>query len=206
MDLKKVRTNNWSIISKKGLIVNKSLPLLDDNFIFKNKEELINRIICVNSMVLLAFNVMSKIEIRSQFNKFPDLLLSLTHKEKDFLIGNDNEKKYFMQQVESLYILAWALGLVNDIDFNINIPNNLAKSISLNTGDTIIEFKKRCSKIPTSKILLKLDYAYCIDWVNTELYITKNEEYAYPYVIKQRRRALEWMAYESQWDEIVLDT
>ncbi len=59
-----------------------------------------------------------------------------------------------------------------------------------------------------SEIAKALDLAYCLHWSirDAEIHGREIPRVLSPNVIIQRRKALEWMFSEENWDEVTLDT
>ena len=125
------------------------------------------------------------------------------------MFDNVGDERHINDQVEGVHAFAWSLKFVASLDFDDFCTDDLVKLIpDLKAGESSASFRARAKLRGPEEIGSACDFAYCLDWavVNASL---GNKELPGPigaYVITERRRALEWMLADEDWDEVSLDT
>jgi hypothetical protein len=204
IDLEKIRKESLQKIESYNLKVNHTLPLLDDSWLKRTLSETISRVLCLNSILILSNNMMPRESI-IEWIENNNLKNALSEIEKDYIFFNKKDED-FRKNVESIYMFSWILKLVNKIQVTDQIPNDLITKITVNTGESIFEFQKRCSLRAYEEILQEADFLYCLDWSNKNYYFETRKEKFHLYVIHYRRKAIEWIITDESWDKINLDT
>lgn len=209
IDYLKLRTNSLHTAQQYGYPVNNSLPLLDDGSVMKNTDELKGRALCLNLIVASSFNVTIKSN-SLQWLKDNHVDHFLSNLEMSFLKGISTVSiEYFKNQQECLYSLGWALGLCNEIRLDQYVPIDLAlKFPDIRKSEMADKIDPDVKIRSVREILEMLDLYYCIDWaIKNELIISKRSPGKLPYiVIRERRKALEWIVSDNDWDDVSLDT
>ncbi|MCG8543941.1 MAG: DUF4272 domain-containing protein [Alphaproteobacteria bacterium] len=129
--------------------------------------------------------------------------------EEAFMFKNVEDELHFNAQVEGAHALAWSLNFVASLDFDDYCADDLVKLIpDLKVGESSASFRARAKLRGLDEIVSACDLAYCLDWAVVEASLGNKELPGPigPYVITQRRRALEWMLAAEDWDEVSLDT
>ena len=112
-------------------------------------------------------------------------------------------------EVESLYALAWALNLVDDLDPRRYVPDTFGGLFpNISRGSKPDVFASDARLRARAEIIGQLDLYYCLHWSLREAE-RKASGFSLPvepYVIRYRRLALEWLTSDDQWDDISLDT
>jgi len=137
------------------------------------------------------------------------LLTASSKDERTFLEGDTSKLVLFRAQEEALWALCWALGLVPDLDFAQYCAPTLSTLFPrIAEGEGAQVFREKCALRPLAVVLRKLDLAYCLSWAIRQASIERSDMpgKVRPYVILERRRALEWMTGEDEWGDISLDT
>ena len=183
----------------------------------KDINEIAKRYIANIITIQVAFDILNESDLNDSFNFFNDLLVKYGVKEylNDFekaVFNNSLEKEDLVNltwQYEAINVLAWVLGLKEDLEF----PNDLCDVESLMRYiagcDTYEQFINKCKIIDIEKILDELDLEYRYHWATVEKRINEstNANELDEEVVYERRRALEWLFVEEKdWNNISLDT
>jgi hypothetical protein len=114
-----------------------------------------------------------------------------------------------LAQEEALWALTWAVAFHNRLDHASFCDNRLANMFpNIRSNEAANNFIHSASLRSEAEILEALDLTYCLHWalVDEELWQKPKDHDVSGYVIVERRRALEWLVANDQWDEISLDT
>lgn len=120
------------------------------------------------------------------------------------------ERNVFLRQYEALYVVEWALGLVEELDFPDHVCD-VARAVSvLRKNDSISKILAKTRPRSARELLDACDLIYCLDWacVNARLHGLPAPAGMIGGVVKERHRALNWLiGYGSSapWDEVKTD-
>ncbi|MEN7549957.1 DUF4272 domain-containing protein [Rapidithrix thailandica] len=209
------KKNSESILMAQQVKVNSNLPYIpsDENVSIRSVEKIAERVVMLATTNMVAFNAISGEQAKEYLNGYK-LLDKATPKELDFLNNPTEEKKnYETWKCEGIWVLMWALGIVEDLAF----PNHMADLNAIPSeqypigSDTDPNSFIQSAKVPRSKkaILDANDLYYRIDWACVDARINGQEMQAvHPGVVYERHYALNWLIkYNNQeWDEVTCDT
>lgn len=207
MLLNLIREQSLKTASHLGFTVNNVLPLLDGVQNARTTDATVKRLVCLHAAAACAYGFdknMAAAWLRQE-NAFDDLAAS----ERRFIENNDGDANRFKNQIEGMWALAWALGLVPQLDFSKGCDNTFAMLLpNLKTGESSDELRAKAKPRSNEEIVAVCDLAYCLHWSirQAQLSNSKLPGKVQPYVIEERRRALEWLLGDVEWDEITLDT
>lgn len=108
-----------------------------------------------------------------------------------------------------MWALAWALGLVQELDFWKDCDNGFVTMMpNLKTEESGEEVRSKSRLRPVDELASACDTAYCLHWAvrQSELEGKRPPDALKPYVVIERRRALEWLLGDEPWDALSLDT
>lgn len=108
-----------------------------------------------------------------------------------------------------MWALAWAADTVPEIDFWRDCSESFVTFLpNLNTGETTTRTKQQAAQRPGEQIIAACDLSYCLHWIIRDALLNDGElpRDLKPYVVIERRRALEWVISEDAWDLVSLDT
>jgi len=139
---------------------------------------------------------------------YPAAFEHLSPKERAFLENEapaQDELPQFTWRYEALFLLEWALGLVEELPFPggiCDVPLTVRTLMEANANRLI----ERAALRPASKILDALDLHYRLHWLVRQARLDKSDAPAglEPGVILERHYALNWLVrFEgSDWDEV----
>ncbi len=206
MDLEGIRKKSLETARKLGYLMSASLPLLDEDIQVRKKEDVIARALTLNCILACSFGFPRNKAINWLVRE--GLRESLTLHEQTFL-ENGQVNSGFSLQVEGLWVLAWSLGFVHTLDFSSYCGNELVGFFpNLKEEESSSNFHNKSILRPAEDIIAACDLAYCLHWATKEMEIRgeKPRGKVKPYVIMERRRALEWLLSDYDWDGVPLDT
>lgn len=207
MALNLIREQSLKTASRLGFAINNALPLLDEAQNARTAETIVKRLVCLHVAAACAYGFDKGIATAwlQQENAFDDLAIS----ERRFIENNDGDSSRFKNQVEGMWALAWALGLVPQLDFSKGCDNTFVMLLpNLKIGESSDGLHAKAKPRSNEEIVAACDLAYCLHWSirQAQLSNSKPPGKVQPYVIEERRRALEWLLGDDEWDEITLDT
>lgn len=207
MEIQSIRTASTNAAKALGIDVSTTLPLIEPPYRTKNVHETISRILAMNVMAAIAYGF-DKTKGIAWLSR-EKLEGSLSEHKRTFLSKGSGDTTPFKLQIEGMWALAWSIGVVKELDFAKDCDEKFAQelpNLKLNQGGE--NLRRIANQRPLEEILGACDLAYCLHSAIRESQITnKNSpKKLKPYVILERRRALDWLLSEESWDEIDLDT
>lgn len=125
------------------------------------------------------------------------LLPVVTPPEFQFVSGQEGDRDAFALHIEALFALSWTLGLVDHLDPSMHCADGLTGLFpDLEAGESHLAWRAESDFAPveSGEAAALLDMYYCLDWAYQDA--RRRHEPApgpvEPYVIGQRRWALEW--------------
>jgi hypothetical protein len=203
----KIRERSIFIAKRFNVNVPKTLPLLDEPNYLRNSNEIIKRIMAMNVAAAVASGFNNK--KAKELVKAEKLLNYLTTSEHDYIYKNVGLKLEFQLQIEAIWALCWAAGIVKDMDFSKECANDFVTLLpNLNINETSVLFSSKVKIRPMTEIIQECDLAYCLHWAIKEsnLYGKLKVRGIKDYIVIERRKALEWLICDCKWEEISLDT
>lgn len=202
-----IRKRSLQQAAKLGFMMNEALPWLDDDLRPRPFEEVTGRLL---SMLPVAASAHGFDRIKAQAwieqEKLGDYL---TRGERRFIEHGEGAPNLFIVQIEGMWALAWALGLVSELDFSDYSDNrfvSMLPNLKIAEGSAVLRSRLRLRSV--EEIMAACDLAYCLHWaiMEAQRFHAKPPGKVEPYVITERRRALEWVLSDDAWDEVLLDT
>lgn len=145
------------------------------------------------------------------------LLDAVTVPELAFLSEGQGPADMFGLHIEALWGLAWVLGIADELDPAHYCGDGLAVWLpDIDAGESFAAWRMRNEVKPRSaaEVASLLDLYYCLDWGHLQALMNDTEPpgKTQPYVVGQRRWALEWAVVFTgpyhdapvPWDEIDL--
>jgi len=207
MDLKRIRDESIGAAKRLGVDVLATLPLLDAGLEMRSASETASRILAMNAVAATAYGF-DKAKAIAWLNQ-EALNDSLSGQEKRFVFEGAGQPDRFKVQVEGMWALAWAMGIANELNFAKDCDNRFAAMLpNLKQSQSGADFRKKATPRPLEQVVAACDLAYCLHWAirQSELSGKRPPANLKPYVVVERRRALEWLLSKEAWDEVPLDT
>jgi hypothetical protein len=208
MNFKDIREGSCKVAKKFDIQVPNSLPFLDIDSLSRSQDEIISRALSVAVMVAVSYGFKKESALR--WLEKESLMAGLTEKEKKFLSKADQNREQFHVQVEVLYVFAWALNFLKDLDFLKRCPNYLVSFYpDFKKLEVATHFKNRAKLRPIEELVRACDTAYCLHWGLTQARLegsSKLTDHLSLVEVVERRRASEWILNQEDWDDVKLDT
>lgn len=207
MNLKLVREASLETAKKLGYPINPSLPMLDVPSACRGQSEIVDRILGMNGVAACAYGFSREMAQAWCEREVPPS--ALTIKEREFLRTGVGDKEQFTFQIEGIWELAWTIRLVDVLDFGQPCSSRFVTLLpDLKKSQKGADIRLKASIRPLADLISASDLAYCLHWAIRQIKaghatLPRNTN---PYVIIERRRALEWVLSSYSWDEISLDT
>lgn len=207
MDANSIRTVSKEIARKAGLVIPDHLPLLEEGLKLRHQNDAVNRLLCLNAVGAVSYGFdRAKAFAWLQHEKLDGLL---TEQEILFVQRGAVPPQIFRVQIEGLWALAWALHLVVSLDFWRDCDSRFATMLpNLKAGQRGDEWRSMSRLRSIDEVVAACDLAYCLHWAIRQAEIDGEPAAAgpKPYVVVERRRALEWLLSDESWDRVSLDT
>lgn len=207
MDLKVIRAKSLRLTARFGLPINNALPLLDMPTDIRFAGDVFARLMCLHVAAACAYGFdRTKAKEWIAQEAIADCL---TNSELNFISHGDGDPEKFKLQIEGMWALAWALGLVPLLDFSKGCEPQFAALLpNLKVLQPTAVLKGKVSVRPLHEIVEACDLAYCLDWsIRQQLLLSKQVPVKIvPFIVIERRRALDWLVEASDWDDVSLDT
>ena len=207
MDLKHIRGESIRTAKQLGADVSPTLPLLDTGLEMRNTSEIVSRIMAMNAVAAIAYGF-DKTKAIAWLNQ-EALTDSLSEQENRFVFQGGGQPDRFKVQVEGMWALAWAIGIANELNFAKDCDNRFVTILpNLKQSQRSADFRKQANPRPLEQVVSACDLAYCLHWAIRQSELTGKcpPGNLKPYVVIERRRALEWLLSKGAWDEVLLDT
>ncbi len=173
----------------------------------RSADETISRLLAMNTVAAAAYGF-DKTKAIAWLNQ-EALADSLSEQEKRFIFDGTENPDRFKVQVEGMWALAWAMGIANELNFANDCDNRFVVMLpNLKESRSSADFRVRANPRPLEQVAAACDLAYCLHWAirQSELSGNRPPGNLKPYVVVERRRALEWLLSKESWEEVPLDT
>lgn len=202
-----MRRISQEILRKLRIQVPEHLPLLDPVTSLRSQKEVEDRLFALHLIVSTAWGFeREKAQALIRRDALED---ALSHFEKGFLYEDIGSPLYFQAQVETLWALAWSLDLVKVMDFTAICDDEFVHQMpDLMSAETFDGWRAKASLRSVQEVMGQCDLAYCLHWVVRQSILDRRLPPAglRDGVIAPRRRALEWITSDEDWDLVDLST
>jgi len=207
IDGRKLRDGSLAAAANLGFPTNPDLPLTESETALRPLDEIVDRVLVLSAMIgaTLRFGTERARAYLAQEN----LLHVISPGEQAYLDGDDSEEQFIGGHVEGINALLWALGFVQKIPFDQECSDELVYLLpDMKSSAPSAPFREAASLRPLAEVLAADDLAYCLHWALRESQLSGRPlpGKVRPYVIVERRRALDWMLSNEDWDDLALDT
>lgn len=206
METEVFRSKSLAQLAKVGVTLPATLPMIDE-FAVRPLREIVDRIICLNAVAAVAHGFDK--EKASAWLSQERMLENLTDDERSLFKSGASGFDRFKVQVEGMWALTWLVSIVPNLDFWRGCdPRFVTMLPSLKIAESASNFRSRARLRNEIEIGAELDLAYCLHWAlrQAELNGEKPPKGLIPFVVVERRRALEWSIGHADWHKVSLDT
>ena len=207
MDSQYIRIGSIATARLLSVDVPAFLPVKTHPVVLRPVEEIVSRLLAMHAIAATLSGVHRARAIR--WLEHENLLRFLTQDEVRFLHDRIGLVDKFQWQVEGMWALAWAVGILGGLDFGEECSSHFAMMLpNLYWMENSKRFRTRTIARPLVEVLAMRDLAYCLHWGVREAapMCPRPSGKLKHYVVVERRRALEWLVCDEDWDAIVLDT
>ena len=207
MDFKQIRAKSIESARQLGVDVLATLPLLEAGLEMRSASETVSRILAMNAVAAASYGF-DKAKAISWLNQ-EALTDSLSGQEKRFVFEGIGQADNFKAQIEGMWALAWAMGIASELNFVKDCDTRFVTMLpNLKQSQSSADFRKKVTPRPLDQVIEACDLAYCLHWAlkQSELISKRQPGNLKPFVVIERRRALEWLLSQEEWDRISLDT
>lgn len=200
MNPQTIRAASLAQAKKLGYEQALTLPLLDEPGTLRDPKEVVSRALCLLPVVAASYGFPK--DKASLWLKKEGLSTFLSPNERLFLENGTTSVTFFKDQVESLCAFAWALSFLPVLDFSRDAPKNLVTLFpDLKQEQAARSFSEQARLRSSEEITRVCDLSYCLHWATRQASLEGKPRKAHvpPYVIVERRRALEWMLANEEW-------
>jgi hypothetical protein len=213
--LQRKETSNV-LLSKHGIPVSESLPLIEDEVgvSLRSTEELLHRLIALWAVTGSAH--LPEVDFFRTYVRDAQLEGWLSRREHRFLFSEDpaqQERVHFGWQLEPLFFLSWCGGLIPTISlpFQQSDMSSVLGLFPLQSSPTLDRLKAALSLRPTPEVLNWADLLYRAHWAVRESQLRGRGSPArlVPGAVMEWHKAANWMTgYEEEddWDDVATDT
>lgn len=209
LDREEIKANSEQVILSYGGKVCDWLPLMDRTQV-RPRKEIVARALVMNAMMQIYFGAPIEVldgwlyENGLEDHVSPHEGSILSRKNEDL---SNEERYYFYWYIEGLWTLMWVGSLIPELPVNQSVQGTLASlapNLQANEDGSKFELHMRIRPFP--EVFKMLDLYYRSHWFTNDSLVNSYDTGSLnPYVIKERRRALEWCLQPStSWDDVVL--
>jgi len=159
---------------------------------------ILDRALALNAVISCAYGLPTLAAL--EWLRSEGLLDALTGDEEEFLVdmseGLRVEELARKLEVESLHALAWALGLVDELDFDRGCGDEVARVMpDIDAGDDASALRLAAERRADDELYSALDLATVLAWAigAEDLRLGLSPGDVEPYVVWERKRALQWI-------------
>ncbi|WP_166244951.1 DUF4272 domain-containing protein [Paenibacillus turpanensis] len=215
------KRNTEAFLQEKGIPVNAALPQLPavENIRLRSQEEAARRAVASLIVIQYACDVAQDEDIEASKDFVLGLLDkygvedALTEQEREFLAAEEPDRHEAVQiawQYEAQWVLLWALGLVETLDFPSETCDSLYAIKTVSECESFTEFYEQTTMRSAEEILEQADLVYRMHWacVNDRIHGRAAAAEMQESIVVERRRGLFWLIghRDEAWDAIGMDT
>lgn len=208
MDTAAIRQRSLKEAARLSYEVSTELPLSDFDVKAREVDELVDRCLVLHALIAVSYGVPRE-PVKSWLAQ-EDLVGAMSASERrDIEAGDVADDEFYRGLSESVWALVWALGMVPKLDFAKPCPKDLVRMLpNLKTAEGSSAFRERAQRRSTDELLAAADLAYCLHWAITDAALRGDQVpgRVLAWVVVERRRALEWVLSDEDWDQVPLDT
>ena len=204
-DLRMIRQRSLFMARRLGYPVDVTLPLRSDRKVFRDKDEIVDRMLALDAVIACASGMPPEVafdwthEIGVTHALSPNEALVLAGRVEDVPVG-------LLDRMEALWALGWAASLFRGVDYTRIAGPELGMIFGeLDDVRDVRALRKRCRLRHREDVLAAADLARCL-CRGLEIAAKQRKPApgkVQPHVVIERRRALEWLISDTQWDDVL---
>ncbi|MDC3954581.1 DUF4272 domain-containing protein [Polyangium jinanense] len=199
-----IRQRSLFMARRLGYPVDVSLPLITDRGVLRDKDEVVDRMLALDAVIACASGMPP--EIALEWVSEIGITGSLSPSEARVLEGRAEEVPAgLLDRMEALWALGWSASLFRALDFSRICGPELGMIFGeLDDARDVRALRKRSRLRRHEEVLAACDLARCLHR-GIEIAARKRMSLpgkVQPNVILERRKALEWLLGEEEWDEV----
>ena len=207
---RKIRSEH--ILKKYCVPVNHNLPVIEGegDINLRSTQEVARRAVVLFSIASRAMG--ERAQDILDFLKREQLWDNATEKEKGFLLNemaSDQELRNYSWRFESVWVLLWALGQVDELEYPSRICD-VEKIIKIFSNTSIKGFIASARLRASPEILDEVDLIYRYHWavIENQLQHIELSSGLDSGVVYERHYSLNWLVnyMDQEWDDITTDT
>lgn len=209
------------LLAIKGIPYNKNLPAIEDEseVRIRSNEEIGKRAVALAVAALRAECRLTGITVEEEKELTENVIEIYNGKsffspqEKSYMENNnpsEHDSIQFIWRYESMWIMLWALGYVEKLEYPNKICDVIHAANIINMSLDLNEFISRGNKKSKEEILDEADLIYRYNWACVDAKINRRE---IPGgmddgIVVERHKALNWLInyMEDEWDDVGTDT
>ena len=206
IDARETRARSIASAHARGLEVSVGLPLLECDGSARPIDEVCSRLLAMNAVAAVAYGFDRKKALAWLASE--ELQGELTPAERRFVADGAGPARPFQAQIEGMWALAWAAGLVPALDFGRACDDRFSFMLpDLKVAAPGAVLRARARLRSAEELWAACDLAYCLHAAITSRRLAGGAVTPpNPTWVIERRRALEWLLGGDAWDEVSLDT
>jgi hypothetical protein len=173
----------------------------------RDQQEILDRLCCLHASAACAYGFNRSAAL--QWLVQEGLSASLTESETKYLRTGAGDLAQFQAQIEAMWTLCWCLSLVDVLDFWSACDDDFVYRLpDLKVGVPSATMRERATLRNAIELTQANDLAFCLHWVGRDAQLIARAAPAAVdlALIRNRRKALEWVSGRELWDATTLDT
>lgn len=217
------RLKSRKIIKDKFIYIPVWYPLIEteEQSKFRSKEEIAKRAVALMIVSLYSECLLGEgMEVDEAYQFVSNLIERFgaeeffSPREKEYLHNPDSteeERIAYSWQYENLFVMEWALGLVDELDFPDHLCNVPLTVQLLKNYNSIKEILEKSTPKSKESLLDECDLIFCLNWacVDTRIHSLPAPAGMDSGVVVERHKSLNWLVGDdesAEWDNVRTDT
>ena len=167
MSPKEIRGQSIEIAASLGYATNPALPLPEGTECSRTGSEIVDRLLALHAVAATALGF-ERERARAWLTK-ERVWEALPRQERRFIDEGTGHHHRFATAVEAMWALAWALGLIEHLDFSLGCDDQFVRKMpDLKVGQSSESLRTKIHLRPRDELLSACDLAYCLHWAIRE--------------------------------------
>lgn len=200
-----IRKDSQRRVMALGYRINPALPLLETRRIKRSARDIACRAMVLHACCAVSYGF--EYERAAKWVKNNGLWIHAASEEILLLEGGRGDPQ-FKYRPEAVWALAWVVGKTARFELLTPMPGDAVFAFpDLKKDEDAAAWMAGADVRDSHSMVAALDVYYCLHWALQDGILRGVSTWdVSPWVIVERRRALEWCSGEQDWDEVSLDT